>query len=178
MTERGLWDDTMKNQLLANHGSIQNIPGIPDDLKAIYKTVWEISQKVILDMAADRGAFIDQSQSLNIHMEKTNYGALSSMHFYGWKKGLKTGMYYLRTKPAANPIQFTVDKSKLLVKSGSPKTSPSKNGVTNRISGENGANGVENNENGDSVESTEEEENMATLVCSLNNPEGCDMCGA
>lgn len=116
LTERGLWDDAMKNQILANLGSIQNIPTIPDDLKAIYKTVWEISQKVILNMAADRGAFIDQSQSLNIHVEKPNYGVLSSIHFYGWRKGLKTGMYYLRTKPAAKPIQFTVDKTKLIVK--------------------------------------------------------------
>lgn len=116
LTDRGLWDDTMKNQILANLGSIQNIPSIPDDLKGIYKTVWEISQKVILNMAADRGAFIDQSQSLNIHVEKPNYGVLSSIHFYGWKKGLKTGMYYLRTKAAAKPIQFTVDKNKLFVK--------------------------------------------------------------
>ncbi|KAG5895778.1 hypothetical protein JTB14_001625 [Gonioctena quinquepunctata] len=115
LTDQGLWDDTMKNQILANFGSIQNVPGIPDDLKAIYKTVWEISQKVIINMAADRGAFIDQSQSLNIHVEKPSYGTLTSMHFYGWKKGLKTGMYYLRTKPAAKPIQFTVDKSKLIV---------------------------------------------------------------
>ncbi|ENN78898.1 hypothetical protein YQE_04636, partial [Dendroctonus ponderosae] len=159
LTERGLWDDTMKNQVIANHGSIQNIPDIPDDLKAIYKTVWEISQKVILDMAADRGAFIDQSQSLNIHIEKASYGVLSSMHFYGWKKGLKTGMYYLRTKPAANPIQFTVDKSKLLVENG-VKSSPVKNGV-----GALEKNGADLNE--------EDEKNEAALVCSLNNPEGC-----
>ncbi|CAH1956985.1 unnamed protein product [Acanthoscelides obtectus] len=116
LTDRGLWDDTMKNQIIANCGSIQNIPNIPDDLKAIYKTVWEISQKVVLEMAADRGAYIDQSQSLNIHVEKPSYGVLTSIHFYGWRKGLKTGMYYLRTKPAAKPIQFTVDKEKLIVK--------------------------------------------------------------
>ncbi|NXB48401.1 RIR1 reductase, partial [Leucopsar rothschildi] len=93
--------------------SFQNIPEIPDDLKQLYKTVWEISQKTILKMAADRGAFIDQSQSLNIHIAEPNYGKLTSMHFYGWKQGLKTGMYYLRTKPAANPIQFTLNKEKL-----------------------------------------------------------------
>ncbi|XP_030745575.1 ribonucleoside-diphosphate reductase large subunit-like [Sitophilus oryzae] len=169
LTDRGMWDDIMKNQLLANHGSIQNIPGIPDDIKAIYKTVWEISQKVILNMAADRGAFIDQSQSLNIHIERPNYGVLTSMHFYGWKKGLKTGMYYLRTKPAANPIQFTVDKSKLLVQSDSKNkdhTSPTKNGYQNG-SGENGA-----------LNGKSEEEDMAALVCSLTNPGNCDMCGA
>lgn len=122
LTDRNLWDDTMKNQVMANRGSIQNIPSIPDDIKAIYKTVWELSQKVIINMAADRGAFIDQSQSLNIHIAKPNYGVLTSMHFYGWKKGLKTGMYYLRTKPAADPIQFTVDKSKLIVKNESSQT--------------------------------------------------------
>ncbi|CAG9858648.1 unnamed protein product [Phyllotreta striolata] len=143
LTERGLWDDAMKNQILANLGSIRNIPSVPDDLKAIYKTVWEISQKVILNMAADRGAFIDQSQSLNIHVEKPNYGVLSSIHFYGWKKGLKTGMYYLRTKPAAKPIQFTVDKSKLIVKN-------QQNGETNGLKSEEKRveNGVENVKNG------------------------------
>ncbi|XP_014745840.1 PREDICTED: ribonucleoside-diphosphate reductase large subunit [Sturnus vulgaris] len=113
LTERGLWNEEMKNQIIAHNGSIQNIPEIPDDLKQLYKTVWEISQKTILKMAADRGAFIDQSQSLNIHIAEPNYGKLTSMHFYGWKQGLKTGMYYLRTKPAANPIQFTLNKEKL-----------------------------------------------------------------
>uniref|UniRef100_A0A8C3M9G8 Ribonucleoside-diphosphate reductase n=3 Tax=Passeriformes TaxID=9126 RepID=A0A8C3M9G8_GEOPR len=112
LTERGLWNEEMKNQIIAHNGSIQNIPEIPDDLKQLYKTVWEISQKTILKMAADRGAFIDQSQSLNIHIAEPNYGKLTSMHFYGWKQGLKTGMYYLRTKPAANPIQFTLNKEK------------------------------------------------------------------
>ncbi|CAB1316347.1 unnamed protein product [Coregonus sp. 'balchen'] len=113
LTERGLWNEEMKNQLIGQNGSIQGIAEIPDDLKELYKTVWEISQKTILKMAADRGAFIDQSQSLNIHIAEPNYGKLTSMHFYGWKQGLKTGMYYLRTKPAANPIQFTLNKEKL-----------------------------------------------------------------
>lgn len=105
----GLWDDNMKNLIIANGGSIQNIPGIPDDIKAIYKTVWEISQKAVIDLAADRGAFIDQSQSLNIHLSNPSFSQLTSMHFYGWKKGLKTGAYYLRTRPSAQAIQFTVD---------------------------------------------------------------------
>lgn len=100
----------MKNMLIAHNGSVQNIPGIPDDVKAIYKTVWEISQKKVLDLAADRGAFICQSQSLNVHLQAPTLGQLTSMHFYGWKKGLKTGMYYLRTRPAAAAIQFTVDQ--------------------------------------------------------------------
>ncbi|KAF9445388.1 ribonucleotide reductase alpha subunit [Macrolepiota fuliginosa MF-IS2] len=109
----GLWDDNMKNMIIAHNGSVQNIPNIPDDVKAIYKTVWEISQKKVLDLAADRGPFICQSQSLNVHLQAPTLGQLTSMHFYGWKKGLKTGMYYLRTRPAAQAIQFTVDQSVL-----------------------------------------------------------------
>ncbi|CAE7152311.1 unnamed protein product [Rhizoctonia solani] len=101
----------MKNMIIASGGSIQNIMGIPDDIKAIYKTVWEISQKTVLNLAADRGAFICQSQSLNVHLQSPTARQLTSMHFYGWKKGLKTGMYYLRTRPAAQAIQFTVDQS-------------------------------------------------------------------
>jgi ribonucleoside-diphosphate reductase alpha chain len=106
---RGLWNSKMKNSLIAANGSVQDIPEIPDDLKKLYRTVWEIPQRAIIDMAADRGAFIDQSQSLNIHMEKVTLQKLTSMHFYGFHKGLKTGMYYLRTKAAADPIKFTVD---------------------------------------------------------------------
>jgi ribonucleoside-diphosphate reductase alpha chain len=109
----GLWNDEMKNQMIANNGSIQAINGIPDDIKELYKTVWEISQRKIIDMAADRGAYVCQSQSLNIHMENPNYAKLTSMHFHAWKKGLKTGMYYLRTKAATEAIKFTVDQSKL-----------------------------------------------------------------
>ena len=113
LVDLGLWDDNMKNMIIAQNGSIQNIPNIPDDVKAIYKTVSEISQKKVLDLAADRGAFICQSQSLNVHLQSPTLGQLTSMHFYGWKKGLKTGMYYLRTRPAAQAIQFTVDQSLL-----------------------------------------------------------------
>ncbi|XP_028404847.1 ribonucleoside-diphosphate reductase large subunit-like [Dendronephthya gigantea] len=116
LVDRGLWNDRLKNQLIASGGSVQDIDGIPDDLKRLYKTVWEISQKRLIDMAADRGAYIDQSQSFNVHMGDINYGKLTSMHFYGWKKGLKTGMYYLRSKPAAQAIQFTVDQEALKTK--------------------------------------------------------------
>merc|ERR1712223_370956 len=115
LTELDLWDDEMKNKLIASNGSIQGIEEIPEDIKNLYKTVWEISQKTVLKMAADRGAFIDQSQSLNVHVAEPNFAKLSSMHFYGWQAGLKTGMYYLRTKAAASAIQFTVDKTKLKV---------------------------------------------------------------
>ena len=108
----GLWDDNMKNRLIEANGSVQNIPQIPQNIKDLYRTVWEISQKTILEMAADRGAYICQSQSLNVHIQDPNFGKLTSMHFYAWKKGLKTGMYYLRTKAAASAIQFTVEKQK------------------------------------------------------------------
>lgn len=113
LVELGLWNDSMKQKIIAHGGSIQNIPGIPDHIKALYKTVWEISQKVIIDMAADRGAFVCQSQSLNIHLSAPSFGQLTSMHFYGWKKGLKTGSYYLRTRPAASAIQFTVSNEEI-----------------------------------------------------------------
>ncbi|MBD78968.1 MAG: ribonucleoside-diphosphate reductase subunit alpha [Crocinitomicaceae bacterium] len=109
----GIWNDSLKNKLIAGNGSVQDIQEIPDNLKELYKTSWEISQKVIIDMAADRGAYIDQSQSLNIFMENANFAKLTSMHFYGWEKGLKTGMYYLRTKAARDAIKFTVDKTQL-----------------------------------------------------------------
>ncbi len=105
-----LWNEDMKNMIIASNGSIQNIEGIPQYIKRLYKTVWEISQKAILDMAADRGAFICQSQSLNIHLQDANFAKLTSMHFYAWKKGLKTGMYYLRTKAATDAIKFTIKK--------------------------------------------------------------------
>ncbi len=111
LVDLGIWNDSMKNNIISNNGSIQGLNNVPDELKALYKTVWEISQKHIIDMAADRAAFIDQSQSLNIHIKDPTMGKLTSMHFYGWKKGLKTGMYYLRTQAAAAAIQFTVDKS-------------------------------------------------------------------
>lgn len=109
----GLWSDEMKHKLLAANGSVQNIPDLPQELKDLYRTVWELSQKAIIDMAADRGAFICQSQSMNLFVENPNYGKLSSMHFYAWQKGLKTGMYYLRSKAATDPIKFTVDQKQL-----------------------------------------------------------------
>lgn len=111
LVKHGLWTKEMRHTLMANNGSIQNIDGIPQDLKDLYKTAWEISQKAIIDQAADRGAYICQSQSLNIFMENANFGKLTSMHFYGWEKGLKTGMYYLRTKAATDAVKFTIEKN-------------------------------------------------------------------
>ncbi len=113
LVKLGIWNDTLRQKLMASNGSVQNIPEIPENLKELYKTAWEISQKTIIDMSADRGAFICQSQSLNIFLESANFAKLTSMHFYGWKKGLKTGMYYLRTKAAVEAIKFTIDKANL-----------------------------------------------------------------
>ena len=110
LVKLGLWNDEMKNEIIKANGSIQGIDSIPENIKAIYKTVWEIKMKDIIDMSADRGHFIDQSQSLNLFIDQPNMGKITSMHFYAWEKGLKTGMYYLRTKAATQAIQFTVQK--------------------------------------------------------------------
>jgi ribonucleoside-diphosphate reductase alpha chain len=110
LVKEGMWNKEMRRMIMTANGSIQNIDIVPQRLKDLYKTAWEISQKAIIDQAADRGAYICQSQSLNIFMENANFGKLTSMHFYGWEKGLKTGMYYLRTKAATDAIKFTVDK--------------------------------------------------------------------
>merc|ERR1712194_217616 len=112
LVQRGLWTEDMRMQLIANNGSVQHLD-LPADVKQLYKTVWEIKQRTVLDMAADRGSYIDQSQSLNIHMTNATTAKLSSMHFHGWQLGLKTGMYYLRTKAATDAIKFTVDVEKV-----------------------------------------------------------------
>ena len=105
----GLWSKEMKDLMVKANGSVQNIIDIPDDIKELYKTVWEMSQKTIIDMAADRGVYIDQSQSMNLFVESPTVSKLSSMHMYAWKTGLKTGMYYLRSKAKARPIQFSLE---------------------------------------------------------------------
>lgn len=119
LVERGLWNEDMKQELMRNNGSVQNIEGIPEDLKELYRTVWEMSMKDIIDMSRQRGYFIDQSQSLNLFMEGATMAKLTSMHFYGWKSGLKTGMYYLRTKSAVDAIKFTLDNK---TKAETPKS--------------------------------------------------------
>jgi ribonucleoside-diphosphate reductase alpha chain len=113
LVNAGIWNDDVKNELISANGSVQNISAIPQDLKDLYKTGWEISQKTLIDMSADRGAFICQSQSLNVFMNDVSFGKLTSMHFHSWRRGLKTGMYYLRTKAAADAIKFTVNTEKL-----------------------------------------------------------------
>lgn len=115
LIQLGIWNEEMKDRIIAHNGSVQYINEIPADMKELYRTVWEIKQKSILEMAADRGAYIDQSQSLNIHMEDTNFGKLSSLHFAAWKLGLKTGMYYLRTRPAVDAIKFTIKEPTIAV---------------------------------------------------------------
>merc|ERR1712087_313652 len=112
LIDRKLWSEDLRVQLIAHNGSVQHLD-LPSEVKELYKTVWEIKQRIILDMAADRGAYIDQSQSLNIHMTDATTAKLSSMHFHGWQLGLKTGMYYLRTKAAVDAIKFTVDVEKV-----------------------------------------------------------------
>jgi ribonucleoside-diphosphate reductase alpha subunit len=113
LTSLGIWNESVRNRIIADRGSVQKIEEIPAKLREVYKTVWEIPQRVILDLAADRAPFICQSQSLNVHIAEPDSKKLTSMHFYAWKRGLKTGMYYLRTRPKADAIQFTVDQEKL-----------------------------------------------------------------
>ena len=124
LIDKGLWTHDVKNKIIANNGSVQAIHEIPQDLKLLYKTVWEIPQKTLIDMAVSRSPFIDQSQSLNVFISEPSFGKITSLHFYCWKKGLKTGMYYLRSRPAADAIKFTVDVEKLLNSSGFSSKNP------------------------------------------------------
>jgi ribonucleoside-diphosphate reductase alpha subunit len=171
----GLWSETMRQKLIAANGSIQSIPEIPQNIKDIYRTVWEISQKSIIDMSADRGAYICQSQSLNIHITNPNFGKLTSMHFYAWKKGLKTGMYYLRSTAAADAIKFTLDKATVqqttemevalateAVKADAPLM-PAAAEVQQTIRYE---------------QVSDYEQKRADMACSLDNPDACEACGS
>ncbi|MGL4630854.1 MAG: ribonucleoside-diphosphate reductase subunit alpha [Leadbetterella sp.] len=170
----GLWDDVMKNKLIAANGSVQAIQEIPERLKELYKTAWEIKQKTLIDMSADRGAFICQSQSLNIFMTDPNFAKLTSMHFYAWKAGLKTGMYYLRTKAAVDAVKFTVDRQ--AIQETIPATDKVEEKPLDYV-----AYRKENEAKvkaAASFEMTEEEMKLAAMQCSLDNPEGCEMCGS
>jgi ribonucleoside-diphosphate reductase alpha subunit len=139
LIEAGLWGEDMKNEIVRHNGSVQEISRIPDDIRSRYKTVWEMSMRPIIDQAADRGAYICQSQSMNLFIASPNVGAVNSMHFYAWEKGLKTGMYYLRSKPASTAKAITVEERQ---------------------------------------EKPTAEMEEAALVCSLENPEACEMCGS
>ena len=170
----GLWSETMRQKLISTNGSVQSIPEIPQNIKDIYKTVWEISQKSIIDMSADRGAYICQSQSLNIHLTDPNFGKLTSMHFYAWKKGLKTGMYYLRSTAAADAIKFTLDKSAL---------QPAVIAVEAPVS-------VVSEPMVSLVKETQQalhygqpsaadyEQKRSDMACSLDDPDSCEACGS
>ncbi|WP_317898772.1 ribonucleoside-diphosphate reductase subunit alpha [Aurantibacillus circumpalustris] len=160
LVKLGIWNEGLKNKIIAANGSVQGIPEIPANIKELYKTVWEIKQRTIIDMAADRGAFIDQSQSLNLFIQDANFAKMSSAHFYSWKKGLKTGMYYLRTKAAADAIKFTVDQAAL-----SQPTFVL--GNEDQLLVDRGQSHV-----------LSFEEKQAQLSCSLDNPEDCEACGS
>ncbi|MBS1634934.1 MAG: ribonucleoside-diphosphate reductase subunit alpha [Bacteroidetes bacterium] len=161
LVKLGIWNDTLKNKIIAANGSVQNIAEIPQNIKEIYKTVWEIKQRTIIDMAADRGAFIDQSQSLNLFIQDANFAKMSSAHFYAWKRGLKTGMYYLRTKAAADAIKFTVDQNAL------QQPNVQVLGNEDQLLVERGQAHV-----------LSYDEQQAQLSCSLDNPEACEACGS
>jgi ribonucleoside-diphosphate reductase alpha chain len=175
LVQLGLWNERMKNKIIAANGSIQNIQEIPQNIKDLYKTVWEIKQKVIIDMAADRGAFICQSQSLNLFIQDPNFGKLTSMHFYAWEKGLKTGMYYLRTKAAADAIKFTVEKqSEEQVTPTVPEVASPDAPVAEAPEAPRGpAAAPEIPELFDSNQAA-----MSQITCSLDDPDGCVMCGS
>ncbi|GMM30281.1 hypothetical protein DAMA08_030260 [Martiniozyma asiatica (nom. inval.)] len=165
----GLWSDSIKNKIILNDGSIQSIPSIPAHLKEIYKTVWEMSQKIIIDMAADRSPFIDQSQSMNLFMKDVTMSKLTSMHFYAWRKGLKTGMYYLRTKAASSAIKFTIDISQNETNKRKIDIEQSDHEVDKkmRIISENTTDTEEYNIFDNKI-----------ISCSLQDPEGCESCSA
>jgi len=161
LVKLGIWNENLKNKIIASNGSVQNIPEIPENIKELYKTVWEIKQRTIIDMAADRGAYIDQSQSLNLFIQDANFAKMSSAHFYAWKKGLKTGMYYLRTKAAADAIKFTVDQD-ALTQQPTFVLGNEDQLVVDRGQGH--------------VLSFDEQQ--AQLSCSIDNPEDCEACGS
>jgi ribonucleoside-diphosphate reductase alpha subunit len=172
----GLWSETMRQKLISTNGSVQSIPEIPQHIKDIYKTVWEISQKTIIDMSADRGAFICQSQSLNIHITNPNFGKLTSMHFYAWKKGLKTGMYYLRSTAAADAIKFTLDKSALIEPIAKAIAAAETLAVQTPVVPVT----VEGQQTipYEQVAVSDYEQNRADMACSLDNPDACEACGS
>lgn len=174
LVERGLWNSEMKNLIIVHNGSIQEIETIPEDIKKLYKTVWEISQKVIIDMASDRAPFVDQSQSMNLFLENVTFSKLTSMHFYAWRKGLKTGMYYLRTKAASAAIQFSLDPVKLKLLENKKRKWDIKGNV----------NTESNKKNKGTIELEEGTNKLydifdtSVISCNLDDPDNCDSCSA
>ncbi len=171
---RGLWTDELKNRIVGAEGSVQDVPGIPHDLKELYRTVWEISQKHIIDLAADRGAFVCQSQSMNIYLQGASLAKLTSMHFYGWEKGLKTGSYYIRQTAARGAQKVTVDttliRKAVVASPGAPKAedvAKAKEFLLTR--------GIAKEEDFKDLK-PEEIVVWAQGSCSAADPEGCIMC--
>jgi len=171
----GLWSESMRQKLIGANGSIQSIPEIPQHIKDIYRTVWEISQKSIIDMSADRGAYICQSQSLNIHITNPNFGKLTSMHFYAWKKGLKTGMYYLRSTAAADAIKFTLDKV-TVQQTTEVEVALATEAVNANMPLSPAAAEAQQTIRYEDV--SDYEQKRADMACSLDNPDACEACGS
>lgn len=172
----GLWSESMRQKLISTNGSIQAIPEIPQHIKDIYRTVWEISQKSIIDMSADRGAYICQSQSLNIHITNPNFGKLTSMHFHAWKRGLKTGMYYLRSTAAAEAIKFTIDKGAM--------QQPAAEAVVTDVSlmepviAQTVLSEAQQSFQYNQAPVTDYDQKLSDMACSLDNPDACEACGS
>jgi len=173
----GLWSETMRQKLVAANGSVQGIAEIPQNIKDIYRTVWEIPQKAIIDMSADRGAYICQSQSLNIHLTNPNFGKLTSMHFYAWKKGLKTGMYYLRSTAAADAIKFTLDKS---VHQTTPVEATAATVAAMATATTQPASVAVEAQQTIPYQQTsaDYQQKLADMACSLDHPDACEACGS
>ncbi len=172
----GLWNEDLKNKLIAANGSVQALNEVPENLKALYKTSWEISQKAIIEMAADRGAFICQSQSLNVFMENPNFGKLTSMHFYAWERGLKTGMYYLRTKAATDAIKFTVDKKYQEAPAAASVAVPEMAAAVPAQAQMQFEVQSPVRPQADGLSAEEIARQQAAIACSLDNPDSCEMC--
>jgi ribonucleoside-diphosphate reductase alpha chain len=167
----GMWNEEMREAIMAANGSVQGIEDIPQEVRDVYKTAYEISQKVIIDMSADRGAFICQSQSLNVFMEAPTFAKLSSMHFYAWQKGLKTGMYYLRSKAAVDPIKFTLSQKhqQKFVQNAKATEPIATASVTEKA--------VQVQPQAPVTMSALDIEQVSGKICSLDNPD-CEACSA
>ena len=189
MIERGLWTNDMRNLIVANNGSVQGIPGVPADIAALYKTIWEIPQKVLLNLSAERGRFTCQSQSLNVYLlgekeseskdkdnnvvkaiDKSIVSKLSSLHMHAWKIGLKTGMYYLRTQPAKDPIKSVLDPSLMMVKKDTALTLSTDGAVLDKDKATNANTNTNTNKDKDNEEQK--------MMCRRDNKEDCLMCGS
>jgi len=182
LVNEGLWNLALKDKIVAANGSVQNIKEIPEHLRELYRTAWEIKQKTIIDMAADRGAFICQSQSMNVFMTDVNFAKLTSMHFYAWKAGLKTGMYYLRTKAAAQAVKFTVQQHAEPAAGPSPVPQPQAEPqlvevVASGVSVDTGMS-AEVGQDLPAGPSMTIDEARAQMTCSLDNPDACEACGS